>query len=135
MGSERISEGPPVVQADKDRSVHQEVAHALSLARAALESTTDGLLVVDHEGRIVISNQRFLELWRIPAELAARGVDAEVLAFVVEQLVDPAAFVAKVTGGAFTSSARSFLDRIANETVEKPFEVRALRALVARFLR
>jgi hypothetical protein len=35
-----------------------------------------------------------------------------------------------VTGGAFTSGARDFLNRIENIRVEKPFEAKALRQLV-----
>ncbi|HYD41559.1 MAG TPA: PAS domain S-box protein [Anaeromyxobacter sp.] len=40
-----------------------------------------------------------------------------------------------LTGGAFTPSAREFLERVPNERVEKPFEAAALRELVARLLR
>jgi CheY-like chemotaxis protein len=35
-----------------------------------------------------------------------------------------------LTGGAFTSEAREFLDRVTNQRVEKPFDPPALRALV-----
>jgi CheY-like chemotaxis protein len=38
-----------------------------------------------------------------------------------------------ITGGAFTASARAFLDRVPNECVDKPFDVGALRATVERF--
>lgn len=40
-----------------------------------------------------------------------------------------------VTGGAFTSDAREFLDSISNERLEKPFAPQAVRDLVQRFLR
>jgi PAS domain S-box-containing protein len=67
-----------------------------SLLQATLESTTDGILVVDAEGRIVSHNTRFAELWRIPTEILASGDDDRALEFVLDQLVDPEAFVAKV---------------------------------------
>ncbi|HZJ65363.1 MAG TPA: response regulator, partial [Kofleriaceae bacterium] len=35
-----------------------------------------------------------------------------------------------LTGGAFTATARTFLDKVRNARVEKPFEVQDLRALV-----
>jgi CheY-like chemotaxis protein len=37
------------------------------------------------------------------------------------------------TGGAFTPAARAFLDRVSHACMEKPFELRELRALVRRF--
>ena len=39
-----------------------------------------------------------------------------------------------LTGGAFTTEGRSFLERVPNPRLEKPFEVRALRTLVNEHL-
>jgi CheY-like chemotaxis protein len=51
--------------------------------------------------------------------------------------LDPAqaARVVFVTGGAFTVSAREFLDQVANPRIEKPFELSHLRALVNELVR
>ncbi len=38
-----------------------------------------------------------------------------------------------ISGGAFTTGAMTFLERIPNERLEKPFRLRTLRALVARY--
>jgi DNA-binding response OmpR family regulator len=43
---------------------------------------------------------------------------------------DQAAVVVFLTGGAFTASARAFLDDVANPWLEKPFQVDELRAFV-----
>jgi PAS domain S-box-containing protein len=40
-----------------------------SLLRATLESTADGLLVVDNNGKIVSFNQKFAQMWKIPGEI------------------------------------------------------------------
>jgi len=40
-----------------------------------------------------------------------------------------------ITGGAFTPTARAFLDEVPNQRLEKPFAVQNLRALVRGFVR
>lgn len=67
-----------------------------SLLLATLESTADGILVVDRSGAFTRYNRKFLEMWRIPESLAALGDDEKALAFVVDQLKEPGAFLAKV---------------------------------------
>ncbi len=69
---------------------------ALSLLRATLESTADGILVVDTQGRIESINERFMKMWRIPPEVVNSGDDSQALAYVLDQLADPAAFMSKV---------------------------------------
>ena len=69
---------------------------SLSLLQATLESTADGLLVVDLQGRIVTSNRRFAEMWQIPEELLGAGEDDRLLAFVLDQLREPELFLSKV---------------------------------------
>src|SRR5205085_6699672 len=63
---------------------------------ATIESTADGLLVVDRGGKVVAFNQRFVEMWRIPPELAGRGDDDALLASVVDGLEEPQAFLGRV---------------------------------------
>lgn len=52
-----------------DRGSLGDLRHTLSLLESTLESTADGILVVDREGRVTSFNHRFAELWRIPAAL------------------------------------------------------------------
>src|SRR5262249_17898421 len=58
----------------------------LSLLRATIEATADGILVVDRAQKVSAFNQRFLSLWRIPRSLAERGDDESLLAYVLDQL-------------------------------------------------
>jgi PAS domain S-box-containing protein len=72
------------------------LAQELALLQAVLDSTEDGLLVVDGTGTIVRFNRRFAELWRLPGEILHSGDDGRALAFVLDQLADPEGFLAKV---------------------------------------
>jgi PAS domain S-box-containing protein len=65
----------------------------LSLLRATIEATADGTLVVDRERKVVVHNQRFLDLWKIPPYLAANLDHQALIAHVSEQLEDADEFV------------------------------------------
>jgi diguanylate cyclase (GGDEF)-like protein/PAS domain S-box-containing protein len=67
-----------------------------SLLRATLESTADGILVVDRSGRIVSFNRKFAEMWHVPGELLATADDRKVIEHVLVQLKHPTRFLAKV---------------------------------------
>lgn len=82
-----------IEQRERAISAAQDVEAQL---RATLDSTADGILAVDDTGKILHANRRFAELWRIPHALVERGDDAELIGFVLEQLTDPGAFLAKV---------------------------------------
>ena len=74
----------------------KQIAQSISLLNAIIESTADGLLVVDRSGNIVKYNQKFLKLWRIPVLLAEQKNDSALLDFVLDQLNDPVEFLKKV---------------------------------------
>jgi two-component system cell cycle sensor histidine kinase/response regulator CckA len=67
-----------------------------SLTRATLESTADAILVANVAGRIEIFNRRFTELWHLPADILGSGDEERALAWVLDQLVAPEAFLRRV---------------------------------------
>ena len=79
-----------------ERQAERDHSHALSVHRATLESTADGILVVDREGRIVSYNRRFLDLWRIPERVTTTGRDADLLQFALDQVQDRDGFIARI---------------------------------------
>ncbi|HUQ62648.1 MAG TPA: PAS domain S-box protein [Acidimicrobiales bacterium] len=79
------------------RISQERTRDALSLLAATLESTADGILVVDAEGAIESFNARFAEMWRLPGPLLESRDDTGALAFVLDQLRDPETFMARVS--------------------------------------
>jgi len=90
------------------RRVEKEREQSISLLRATLESTADGILVVDCSGKITDYNQRFAQLWRIPDAILASHDDLQAINFVLDQLVDPTGFLAKVNELYATPEEESF---------------------------
>jgi PAS domain S-box-containing protein len=78
------------------KRAENELEKSYSLIAAALESTADGILVVDKMGKITNFNNKFIELWRIPDSIMSTKDDEVILSFVLDQLTDPESFLNKV---------------------------------------
>ncbi|MBU0727423.1 PAS domain-containing protein [Patescibacteria group bacterium] len=74
----------------------EKIKQSLSLISATLESTGDGILVVDMQGKWAHYNNKFLELWKIPSKIAESKNDKLALDYVIKQLKDPKRFIDKV---------------------------------------
>ncbi len=74
---------------------NSEMRSLISLLNSTIESTADGILVVDVNGHIVSFNNKFIEMWHIPRSVLESGVDGEALALALEQVKDPERFVKK----------------------------------------
>lgn len=73
-----------------------QLGNAFSLLAATLESTADGILVVDRHGEIVRFNRKFVEMWHLPESILASRNDDAAIRFALDQLRHPDAFVAKI---------------------------------------
>ena len=83
-------------RAGEKRLADQALRASQASLQAVLQSTADGILAINGEGKVLYANQRFAELWRIPAEVIVSQEDSVLLKFVLDQLVDPQSFLKKV---------------------------------------
>jgi PAS domain S-box-containing protein len=74
---------------DNDSSV-------VSLLNAIIESTTDGILVVSEDGRVLKANSKFKELWNISDAIFATDDDSKMIDSILSQLNQPELFLKKV---------------------------------------
>ncbi len=70
------------------RHTEDALEQTLSQLRATLESTGNGILVVDWHGQITSMNRLFSKMWEIPDALLAERNDAAILAFLVDHVVE-----------------------------------------------
>jgi PAS domain S-box-containing protein len=90
------------------KRAEDDLQHSLSLLQATLESTADGLLVVDDEGRIVSFNQKMADMWGIPRAVLESRDDMRALSIARGKLRDPGAFITKVQALYATPDESSF---------------------------
>ncbi|WP_028388450.1 EAL domain-containing protein [Legionella fairfieldensis] len=81
---------------DKISKKNVEVEKSLSLLRATLESTADGIMMVNGQGQVVDWNQKFVEMWRIPSYMLESGTERISFEYILEQITNPEAVIADV---------------------------------------
>jgi PAS domain S-box-containing protein len=89
----------------------RELADALSVMKATLESTADGILVTDRTGRVTTFNQKFLEIWGLPHDTVAGGQHGELARRVAHLFNEPDAVFDRID--AVYSSTAQALDTLA----------------------
>jgi PAS domain S-box-containing protein len=74
----------------------EALARTLSIMRATLDSTNDGILVTSAEGRIIDYNERLLRMFDLPPEAIESRDHWQLLSKSSRRFGDPAAFLARV---------------------------------------
>ncbi|MCF4968824.1 PAS domain S-box protein [Nostoc sp. CMAA1605] len=78
-----------------------------AILQAQKEAAIDAILVIDENRQVASYNQRFCELWQLPGELIQTGSDRLLLEWIINQLENPAEFLAKVESLYNQADARS----------------------------
>ncbi len=107
VSAAHLEDGPNLyVLALHDRTeeirVEGELEQLLAELRATLESTADGILVLDMEGAIRGYNQRFSELWGIEENLLVQRDDTAVFAWMEQYVIQRDEYIERL--GAIHSS-------------------------------
>ncbi|BAZ40766.1 diguanylate cyclase/phosphodiesterase [Calothrix sp. NIES-4101] len=73
-----------------------ELEKTRSLQQATLESTADGILVVDSQGRVTGYNRKFIQMWGIPEHALKTRNDKQTLKIALNQLKYPREYFATI---------------------------------------
>ncbi len=67
-----------------------------AILQSQLETSWDGILVVDPDQKIILTNDRFHRMWSIAPHIAALQNDEIQIKTILDQLADPDAFISRV---------------------------------------
>ena len=70
-----------------------ELETSVSLLQATIESTADGILAVDSQGKIVTFNSKFAQMWQVPDFMLDSTYNNQILGFGINQLKSPENFL------------------------------------------
>jgi PAS domain S-box-containing protein len=88
------------IQSIRDITDRKQAEEALRFSNVILstqqETTHDGILIVDPEGKMISWNQRFIDMWDIPSHVLETQSDELAIQSVLGKLADPKQFLAGV---------------------------------------
>ncbi len=96
LAARRRAEEELLAAKDELERKSAQLALALAMARATLESTTDGILVTDRDGNITDFNARFADLWGLDPDSIRGGNHRVVLTRTRLLMSDPSGFMERV---------------------------------------
>jgi two-component system, cell cycle sensor histidine kinase and response regulator CckA len=79
------------------KQAEEALRQKTALLEAQLNSSIDGILVVDKEGKKILQNRKTIELWKIPQHIADNDDDQLQIQHVMHMTVHPDPFVEKIT--------------------------------------
>jgi signal transduction histidine kinase/DNA-binding response OmpR family regulator len=96
------------VEIVEHKRTEQELRGKTAFLDAQLNSSIDGILVVDSQGRKILQNQQMIKLWKIPHEIAVDLDDKRQLQWATTMLQNPEPFARRV---AYLNSNPGEVDR------------------------
>ena len=67
------------------------------LLQAQLETSVDGIMIVNNAGEVILFNKLFAEIWKIPQNIVDTREEKKIVAYILKQLKDPSGFVHRLT--------------------------------------
>ncbi len=78
------------------KQAQAELVSKTALLEAQVDSTIDGILVVDEHAKKILQNRRLIEIFKIPDEIARDDDDTKLLQYVTQRTKNPKQFSERV---------------------------------------
>ena len=78
------------------KQTERDLLFKTTILEAQTETSIDGILVVDRQGKSILVNKRFGEMWNIPQQMLDTKDDKAMVQYVLGQITEPDKFVGKI---------------------------------------
>jgi PAS domain S-box-containing protein len=92
----------------------EELQRKTALMEAQVDSSLDGMVVVNEQGQKILQNQRFVDLWETPSHIADDPDDAQQTRWNASMVKDPENFIARL----------AYLDAHPDESTREEIELK-----------
>ena len=79
------------------KQAEEELRAKTALLEAQIESSLDGILVVDQQQRKILQNRKCIEVWKIPSEIILDDDDARQVDYVRQRTKNPRQFAERIS--------------------------------------
>jgi PAS domain S-box-containing protein len=94
------------------KRAESELRWQTALLEAQVSCSPDGVLIVDGNSKKVLQNQRMIEIWKLPREVADDPDDGKQVRFVASRMKDPQQFLQRIV------HLNSHPDEVSHEEIE-----------------
>jgi len=109
------------------KKMNKELYRLNSVLTSVLEATTDGILVVGNDQKVVSYSKSFPELWKIPVDIIASKNDEVLLQYVSDQVINPEEFLEKIkflySSDEISSDEVNFKDGRVFDRFSQPYKI------------
>ena len=81
---------------DDRKLVENDAGWKTAFLEAQVDATIDGILVLDAQGKMILQNKQFVDLWQMPPEIARKTDDAERVQYAAAKTRNPQQFLEQV---------------------------------------
>lgn len=99
----------------KLKKIKKENIKEKIILQAILDSTGDGIVVVNEDGKKIHNNNKFGKMWGISEEILARNNNMEMINYAKNQLINPDIFV-KILNEKLNKVQNKTFNKVQNET-------------------
>lgn len=80
----------------EQKRANEALRYTNTLLQTEFDNSTDGILVVDSDGKMISFNKQFVKMWEIPDSVIESKSDQDAIVSVLNKIVDVKSFISKV---------------------------------------